>query len=692
MGYSLGIDTGGTHTDLILIDRESGQAWTAKVPTTPSAPLKGILRGIDRVLTMRDSSNSGIHITHLDELIYGTTLVTNMLVQHQVVEAGLITTKGFRDVLEIGRAYRTGNIYDIQMEQRPPLVPRHLRLEVAERANFQGQVLEPLDEEGCRDVVRTLKARGVKSIAVCLLHSYINPTHEQRIKAIIAEEYPEAHVSLSCEVNPVFREYERTCTTVVNAYVTPSMVEHLDDFEIQASQRGLQSRLYTMQANGGKATFGAARECPVNVTNSGPIAGAIAGAHVARLIGYPDAITLDMGGTSCDVALIEDGQPKFTAVSDVEGYPVQIPTIDLSIVGAGGGSVAWIDRGGGLRVGPRSAGADPGPVCYGLGGTEPTVTDANLVTDRLNPDYYLGGEMRLDVEAAWRAVDERIGRPLGMTTVEAAWGILQVTNATMIRAIKLVSVERGYDPRDFALIAFGGAGPLHATRLAEELEIPVVIVPRFPGNTSALGLVVADMRHDYVATRIQCIDDVDPATSEATFQELETQARSQLSHEDIPEDRQHLSRSCDMRYFGQAHELNIPVSGQLATDEALQRIGHAFHSVHRRTYGHAMEGDPVEVVNYRVSAVGTSPKPELVGHGGGDADALKGQREVFFEDGRLLCPIYERRWLKPGRQIDGPAVVEQVGSTTLLCQRQSARVDTYGNLIITLTEGEERGR
>ena len=687
MGYSLGIDTGGTHTDLILIDRESGQAWTDKVPTTPSNPLKGILRGIDRVLTI-----SGIHITHLDELIYGTTLVTNMLVQHHAMRAGLITTKGFRDVLEIGRAYRTGNIYDIHMEQPPPLVPRHLRLEVAERANFQGQVLEPLDEEGCRDVVRTLKAQGIKSIAVCLLHSYINPTHEQRIKAIIAEEYPEAYVSLSCEVNPVFREYERTCTTVVNAYVTPSMVEHLDDFEIQASQRGLQSRLYTMQANGGKATFRAARECPVNVTNSGPIAGAIAGAHVARLIGYPDAITLDMGGTSCDVALIEDGEPKFTAVSDVEGYPVQIPTIDLSIVGAGGGSVAWIDRGGGLRVGPRSAGADPGPVCYGLGGTEPTVTDANLVTDRLNPDYYLGGEMRLDVEAAWRAVDDRIGRPLGMTTLEAAWGILQVTNATMIRAIKLVSVERGYDPRDFALIAFGGAGPLHATRLAEELEIPVVIVPRFPGNTSALGLVVADMRHDYVATRIQCLDDVDPAMPEATFQELEAQARSQLSHENIPVDRQHLSRSCDMHYFGQSHELNIPVSGQLATDEALQRIGRAFHAAHRRTYGHAMEGDPVEVVNYRVSAVGISPKPELVEHGDGDADALKGQREVFFEDGRLLCPIYERSWLKPGRQIDGPAVVEQIGSTTLLCPRQSARVDSYGNLIITLAEGEVGGQ
>ncbi len=687
MGYSLGIDTGGTHTDLILIDRESGQTWTAKVLTTPTDPLRGILRGIYRVLAI-----SGVGIAHLDELIYGTTLITNMLVQHQTVKTGLVTTKGFRDVLEIGRAYRTGNIYDIHMRRLPPLVPRHLRLEVAERVNFQGRVLEPLDEEDCQEVVRTLKARGVKSIAVCLLHSYINPTHEQRIEAIITQEYPEASVSLSCEVNPVFREYERTSTTVLNAYVTPHMVEHLDDFEIQASQRGLRSRLYTMQANGGKATFRVARQCPVNVTNSGPIAGAIAGAYVARLVGYPNAITLDMGGTSCDVALIEDGEPKFTAESNVEGYPVQISTIDLSIVGAGGGSIAWIDSGGGLRVGPRSAGADPGPVCYGLDGTEPTVTDANLITDRLNPDYFLGGEVHLDVEAAWRAVDDRIGRPLGMTTLEAAWGILQVANATMIRAIKLVSVERGYDPRDFALIAFGGAGPLHATRLAEELEIPVVIVPRFPGNTSALGLVVADMRYDYVATRIQCIDDVDPAMSEATFQELEAQARNRLSRESIPVDCQHISRSCDLRYFGQAHELNVPVDGQLATAKALQRIGLAFHAVHRRTHGHAMEGDPVEVVNYRVSAVGISSKPELVGGWNSDANAFKGRRDVFFQNGRLLCPVYERRWLKPGCQIDGPAVVEQIGSTTLLCPRQSASVDTYGNLIITLAEGEGRGQ
>ena len=686
MGYSLGIDTGGTHTDLFLINRETQQAWTAKAPTTPANPLEGILHGIDLVLT-----SSGTDITHLDELIYGTTLVTNMLVQQQAVKAGLITTKGFRDVLEIGRAYRTGNIYDIQMDQPQPLIPRDLRFEVAERVDFRGNLLEPLDEEGCRGLVRTLKDRGVKSIAVCLLHSYVNPSHEQRIKAIISEEYPEACISLSSEVNPVFREYERTSTTVVNAYVIPNMVEHLNDFETQAAQRGLQSRLYMMQANGGKASFRAACERPVHVTNSGPIAGAIAGAYVARLVGYPNAITLDMGGTSCDVALIENGEPRYSAESIVAGYPVQILTIDLSIVGAGGGSIAWLDSGGGLQVGPRSAGASPGPVCYGLGGTQPTVTDANLVTNRLNPDYFLGGTIHLDVGAAERAIDERIARPLDLTTLEAAWGILQVANAKMIRAIRLLSVERGYDPHDFVLIAFGGAGPLHATKLAEELEIPVVIVPRFPGNTSALGLVVADMRYDYVSTNVQALDEIDPRVSDDTFQNLEAQARNQLSKEGIPPDRQHLARSCDIRYYGQAHELNIRVEGPLNTKEALGRLGLAFHAAHRHSYGHAMEGDPVEVVNFRVSAVGTSTTPSWVENWEGDGTPQKGQRQVFFEKGHCLSSVFERRWLRPGSQVVGPAVLEQSGSTTLLCPGQSGHVDEFGNLII-LTEGEGNNR
>lgn len=685
MGYSLGIDTGGTHTDLILIDREAGQTWTAKVQTTPADPLQGILSGIDRVLAQSNS-----HLSQLDELIYGTTIVTNMLVQHQTVKTGLITTRGFRDVLEIGRAYRIGNIYDIQIERQPSLVPRHLRMEVTERVNFRGEILQRLDEENCRAVVRALRARAVTSIAVCFLHSYINPEHERRARAIIAEGYPEVYVSLSSDINPVLREYERTSTTVVNAYVTPRMVEHLDDFERRVTQRGLRCRLYTMQANGGRATFRTACERPVHVTNSGPIAGAIAGAYVARLAGFPNAITLDMGGTSCDVSLIAEGKPTYATESRVEGHPVQIPTIDLNIVGAGGGSIAWLDSGHSLRVGPHSAGADPGPVCYGMGGTHPTVTDANLVTGRLNSEYFLGGEVRLDSKAAEAAVRDCIARPLGMTTLEAARGILEVANATMIRAIKLVSVERGHDPHDFALIAFGGAGPLHATRLAEELEIPVVIIPRYPGNTSALGLVLADVRHDFVATRIQSLDAVSPQTAETTFGELEKQAQLQLTREGIPRERWRLARSCDLRYFGQAYELNIPVEGAFQTPGDVKRIETVFHATHRRTYGHAMEGDPIDVVNYRVSAIGLSPELEWGKMTHGEQDAYKDHRDVYFEGGYHGSSIHERRCLKPGQQMDGPAVIEQVDSTTILSPGDRARVDLYGNLIITLTKREVR--
>ncbi|MFW5941508.1 MAG: hydantoinase/oxoprolinase family protein [Chloroflexota bacterium] len=686
MGYSLAIDTGGTHTDLVLVGLKGNNIWALKVPTTPAAPLQGIRHGIERITAL-----AGVDPLEIDELVYGTTIVTNMLVQQESVALGLITTRGFRDVLEIGRAYRTGNIYDIQMERRPPLVRRDLRLEVDERINFRGEVLTSLDEAGCRAIVQSLRARGVDSIAVSLLHSYINPAHEQRVRDIIVEAHPDAHVSLSSDVNPVFREYERTSTTVVNAYVMPRMVQHLDEFATCTNERGITSQLYTMQANGGRASFTTAREQPVNITNSGPVAGVIAGTHIARLAGFPNVITLDMGGTSCDVGLIENGEPKFALESEVAGYPVQIKTVDLSIVGAGGGSIAWIDKGGGLRVGPQSAGADPGPVCYRRGGQKPTVTDAHVITGRIDPEYFLGGDVQLDIDAARAAIDQQIARPLKMDVLEAALGIIRVANAAMIRAVKLITVERGHDPRDFALMAFGGAGPLHASQLADELEIPVVIVPRFPGNTSALGLVIADVRHEYVATRVQNVDDAQVAEMEVTFRQLEAQANVQLERENIPAGQRRLTRSCDMRYFGQAYELSVPVDEPLTSHDSLQRLSSTFHALHRRTYGHAMEGDPVEVVNYRVTAVGLKDKPELNGLPDTDAGPLakKDQREVYFGAGCLPTPVYERRQMAAGIPLQGPAVIEQLGSTTILQPGQVARADRFGNLIMTLVRDEE---
>jgi N-methylhydantoinase A len=684
MGFSLGIDTGGTHTDLILISDDNGQVWTAKVETIPNAPLAGILEGIDQIL-----SGSGVKIEHLDELVYGTTIVVNMLVQHQSMQTGLITTKGFRDVLEIGRAYRTGNIYDINIQKPVPLVPRDLRFQVNERVNFRGEILEGLDEENCRSVARALKEKGVRSIAVCLLHSYANPTSEQRIKEIIHEEFPSAYISLSSEINPVFREYERTSTTAVNAFVSPSMVDHLNDFERQVNGRGFRGRQYTMQANGGKATFPEACQHPVQVINSGPVAGVIAGMYLAKITNYPNVITMDMGGTSCDIALIEGGEPRFATESSVEGYPVQIPTIDLNIVGAGGGSIAWIDTGGGLRVGPQSAGADPGPVCYCKGGSQPTITDANLVTGRLNPDYYLEGRVHLDIEAANRAITEKIAIPLGMKMLEAAAGITEVANATMVRAIKLISVERGYDPHDFTLIAFGGAGPLHAIRLAEELEFPTVIIPRYPGNTSALGLVLADIRHDYVITNIQLLEKATPDKVENAFQELEYQAIRKLDAEGIPPQARQLTRLYDLRYFGQGYEVTVSIPGAIHSREDLDNVAREFHTSHRRAFGHAMEGDPVEMVNFRVRAIGYSSnqgmyKRLVFSPSASNDGGLKGEREVYMRDKYIRCKVYERKYIPTGRQIEGPAVIEQAGSTTLIFPEYIAQVDSTGNLTITL--------
>jgi N-methylhydantoinase A len=466
--------------------------------------------------------------------------------------------------------------------------------------------------------------------------------------------------------------------------VTQRMVEHLEDFQSRMSGRGSRCRLYTMQANGGRATFQKACKRPVNVTNSGPIAGAIAGAYIARIAGFPNAITLDMGGTSCDVSLIDSGRLVYATESSVEGYPVQIPTIDLNIVGAGGGSIAWLDKGQILRVGPQSAGAVPGPVCYGLGGRNPTVTDANLITGRLNPEYFLGGETRLDCNAAEAAVRDLLARPMNLSLFETARGILEVANATMVRAIKLVSVQRGYDPHDFALVAFGGAGPLHAVWLAKELEIPVVIIPPFPGNTSAMGLVLADARYDHVATRICSIKNIGPDEIEQVFLRVESDVHNQLLEEGIPEEQWKMTRSCDLRYFGQAHELNVPVRGNFTTDTDVTQMGQDFHDAHRRTYGHAMEGDPIDLVNCRVTALGLTQAFAWKWMTPAEENALKGRRDVYFHDRCQPSPVYERCFLAIDQSIKGPAIIEQADSTTVLAPGDHAKVDQLGNLIIAV--------
>ena len=683
--YRLGIDTGGTNTDMVLTDIDSGRMAYAKTPTTPKALLNGIMNGIRKILQQADVGTS-----ELDELVYGTTIVVNMIAQKQNEAAALITTRGFRDVLEIGRAYRKDNIYDIQMEAPDPLIARNLRFEITERMDFLGRELEPLHEDEIDEIVAALRRKNIRTVAVCLMHSYANPAHELRIKELLAEKWPEGYVSTSAEINPQFREYERCSTTAINAYMMPSMASHIDDFRARMKEAGIPAELYMMQSNAGIMTFDTARQSPVSVADSGPIAGVIAANYLAGLLGEKNIITFDIGGTSTDVALIQNNVMRFTTEGHIEGYPVSIPSVDLSFIGAGGGSIAWIDRGGALKVGPVSAGADPGPVCYGRGGEKPTVTDANLVTGRIRPEVFeenLSGAM----EKTCAAIEEQIAKPLGLAVTEAAEGILEVVNSNMLRAIKLVSVQKGYDPREFTLVAYGGAGGLHAGKMAEELEMPKVIVPYSPGTFSATGLVLSDIKADTVYTRLLTREQADPALLDDIYRKLDAQGTEKLEKQNVAPDRRLLIRSCDMRYFGQAFELSVPVPSGTISEKTICDMVDAFHEMHRRAFGHCMKEDPVEFVNYRVSAIGSFRKPDLKS----SAFALRREKETeplfgtaIFDGKEYTVPIYERNTLAPGRSINGPAIIGEMGATTVVYPGHRAEIDDMLNIIMYTNLGK----
>lgn len=677
--YRIGIDTGGTNTDIVLVDLDTGELYSTKTPTTTGALLDGIKKGIRKA-----SDIAGIDSGEIGELVYGTTIVVNMIAQKESEATGLVTTKGFRDVLEIGRAFRDRNIYDFFLDKPEPLVPRDLRFEVTERIDFQGNVLTPLDPEEVRRVLHELVSRNVTSLGVCLLHAYANPVHEQIIGRIAQEEFPHLFVTLSSEINPQFREYERTSTTVINAYMMPNMVSHLMEFEKKTAAEKMTPRLFIMQGNAGVMTFQAAHKKPVHVANSGPIAGIIAANHLGKLTGLANLITLDMGGTSCDVSLIQENTLKFAMNSDVEGYPISVPTVDLSYIGAGGGSLAWIDGGGALKVGPKSAGAYPGPVCYRRGGTLPTVTDANFITGRIRPEVFLEDLTGVHEETQ-QAIGRHIAGPLGMEIREAAEGILQVVNSNMIRAIKLVSVERGHDPRDFTLVAFGGAGGLHGGKLAEELEIPRVLVPYSPGTFSALGLTLADLKHDYVHTRLATEDMIDLESLTEIYRTLECEGMAGLEREGIALEDRVLLRTCDIRYFGQAYELSISVpSGALGRKEFGNVVEH-FHALHERIYGHSMREDPLEFVNYRVSALGITRKPllgEMRSWKTGVPSFAPFAAKAFFDGRERDVTVFDRNTLEPGTIVEGPAVIGEMGGTIVVYPNQKASVDRLRNVLI----------
>ena len=681
MSYRLGVDVGGTFTDLALYDTDTDRLEFAKTPSTPVNQALGVAAGIRELM-----ERHGVSPDRIDFFIHGTTVATNTLLERKGAKTALIVTAGFRDVLQIGRQDRP-DLYDWRIRRSDPLVPRHLRFEAQERVLHTGDVQTPLDEETLEDIISRVKAANVDAVAVCLLHSYANPEHEQAIGDAIRRELPDIPVSLSHEILPEFKEYERMSTTTINAYVAPVMERYLRRLEQSIADVGLKSDLYIMQSNGGTMGAETAIDRPVHTILSGPAAGVIGAVAIAQQAGKPNSISIDMGGTSFDVSLSYKGEVRRTQESELERLPVKVPMVDIHTLGAGGGSIAWIDPGGALRVGPQSAGADPGPACYGNGGIEATVTDANLVLGRLGASSLLGGTMTLDVDLARQVIAERIADPLGLTVEEAAEGIVQVVNASMVKGIRVVSVSKGYDPREFSLVAFGGAGPLHASELADEMDIPSVLVPVAPGVTSALGLLMADLRHDFAQTVLKPGSELSSTEITNWYEQLESQAMEQMSREGVPSEDVSLVRAADARYVGQGYELEvIAASGKLDQGD-VEDIMERFHEAHIRNYGYASRDNPVEVVNLRVTALASMPRPDLAhdsqDSGGDPSRAVIGQRDVYFKNDRKPTNVYDRSALLPGDVITGPAIVEQLDSTTVVWENQTAEVDRFLNLLVT---------
>jgi N-methylhydantoinase A len=692
--WRVGIDIGGTFTDAALVDSDTGAVRVIKVLTTPDDPAEGFMAALMRGLT--DCHAGGDDVA---AVVHATTVATNAVIEGKTARVGMLVTRGFRDILEIGRQIRS-RLYDVHLQKPPPLVPRRWSVEVSERLDAAGQVLEPLDLDEVRAAVRRLRREGVEAVVVCFLHSYLNPAHERATAAVVREEMPAACLSVSSEVCPEFREYLRGSTAAVNAAVMPIVSRYVDALESRLAEVGVAAPFYVMQSNGGVMTSASAKERPVYMVESGPAAGVIAAAAIAAPYGDRNVLSFDMGGTTAKVGLVQDGQLRLSTEMEIGaqavtplgegrggGYPVRTPVIDLVEVGAGGGSEAWIDAGGALRVGPRSAGANPGPACYGRGGTTPTITDANLTLGRLNPSYFLGGEMALDADAARRAITEDVATPLGLEPVVAASGIVEIANGLMIGAMRLVSVQRGYDPRQFVLVAFGGAGPLHANALARELGIPRVLVPPSPGIASAVGMLMTDLRHEFVATRRLRLDDLVPATLEALFADFIAEGEARLTRDGVaPADRRML-RSVDLRYHGQSFELSVTVPPGPLVPHDIARLAAEFHSTHERAYGYAALDDPVELVNVRLAAIGVTPKPRRapLPEGGQDpAPATKGRRDVWFPEsgGWRATIVLDRMKLRRGNVIAGPAIIEEHDASTLVHPGWAATVDEHANLVL----------
>jgi N-methylhydantoinase A len=673
--YAIALDVGGTFTDVALVHEASGRLWVTKTPTTPHDPSIGFIAGIDKALRL-----AGVEAASLRHVLHGTTTATNAILEGKGAATGLLTTAGFRYVLEIGRhdIPRRANMFAWVKPARP--VPPELIFEIDGRVTVDGEELEPLDETGVRAAARRLRQAGVDSIAVCFLHSYANPAHERRAAALLREEHPGCAVSLSSEVLPVFREFERSMGTVLNAYVQSLVGRYVARLVEQLRPRGITAPLSIMKSNGGVIGADVVRTQAIHTALSGPAAGVIGVRRIGEAAGLDNLISVDVGGTSADVCLVRGGEAEVTVEGRVGAWPLHVPMIDIHTIGAGGGSIARVTDDGTLTVGPESAGAQPGPVCYGTGGEEPTVTDAHLVLGRI-PSHLLGGEIALDVERARRAIEERVARPLGLHLAAAAQGILDIVNNNMVGALRLVSVERGYDPRDFVLVPFGGAGPLHGADLAALLGMRTVVVPRHPGVLSTFGLLGTEVRNDYARTSLQKPPDYDLGAIAAVYAELEGQARAWLAAEGVAPAGQRLARLADLRYRHQGFELTVPwPERDLSVDALIAR----FHERHRQLYTYSLADAPVEIVTLRVAAAGRVRRftlPSLDRRGAGRAQHPR-RRVYFAVAGWKACPCIDRERLGVGAVVRGPAIVEQLDTTTVVPPGHRATVDRVGNLVI----------
>jgi N-methylhydantoinase A len=685
--YRLGVDVGGTHTDLVLLDVGSGSIAVEKVSTTPANPALGIMHGIGNFATR------GVDLSAIEFFSHGTTITTNALLEMRGAKVGLLINRGFRAVQETQGQARDGNPFDYFYQKPVPIAPQSLTREVGGRIDYSGTELEPLDEDAVRKAAAALKAAGVASIAVCYLFSFMNPAHERRTGVLIREVFPEAHISLSCEVLSRVREWPRLSATLLNAYLAPVLVTYIADLERRLNAAGLTTQQrFLMQSNGGVMPFAAAvtGHKTVHSLLSGPAAGAQASAHLPHESAR-GLVTLDMGGTSCDIAFIEGGAPLEVTEGTVARRQLDVPALDLTTISAGGGSIVWIDRAGFLSVGPQSAGADPGPVCYGRGGENPTVTDADIVCGFLNPDYFLGGTQKLDAEAARAALEDRIAKPMRMTVTEAAAGVRRIVDTRMADEVRVFAARRGVDLGEFALLPFGGAGAVHAAAVAEELGMRRIIVPEWPGAFSALGLLCTDVLHDYIRSELGPLDRLDPAHAEKIFRDLEAKAASELAEEGLDPSAAVFERDFDMRYAGQGYELRVPLSGLWANAldaDALAAARARFDDVHERIHGHAAKDKSVEAVSYRlrvrVSVPKFSPQPRPASPAAPpSSDAVKGTRKIFFAPQKPTeTPIYDRDRLGVGVGIAGPAIVEQFDATSVVPPGWHALVDRFGNLIL----------